>query len=178
MKKVYAGVEIEVLQGDITKQEDLVAIVNAANSGLRGGGGVDGAIHRAAGPQLKEESGALAPISAGDAVITGAYNLPNKYVIHCVGPVYRPDRPVADLLANCYRNALKLAERNKIESIGFPAISTGVYGYPMDEAAEVMFKTFQEVIPGLQSVKKIRVILFDKRAWEIHLNKWQGDVRL
>lgn len=173
MKNTYSGVEIEIVHGDITRQEDLTAIVNAANSGLRGGGGVDGAIHRAAGPELKEESGALAPIGAGDAVITGAYNLPNKYVIHCVGPVYKQDKQVEHLLANCYINALKLAEKYKVESIGFPAVSTGVYGYPMDEAAEVMFETILEMIPELQMVKKIRIVLFSESACEIHTEKFK-----
>lgn len=171
MKKIISGIEFEIVQGDITRQPELTAIVNAANSSLRGGGGVDGAIHQAAGPELKKESSLLAPIYAGDAVITKGYKLPNKYVIHCVGPVYGVDQPSDRLLADCYRKALFIAEEKMIGSIGFPAISTGVYGYPMSEAAEVTFKTLAELIPRLKWVKKIRIILFDKRAYQIHREK-------
>lgn len=163
-----SSVEIQVVQGDITRQEDLAVIVNAANSSLRGGGGVDGAIHRAAGPELKKESSALAPIGPGQAVITGAYRLPNQYVIHCVGPVYGVHKPEDELLASCYRNALRLAEKQQLDSIAFPAISTGVYGYPMQEAAQVMFKTIIEVIAELKHIKKIRIVLFDRPAYELH----------
>lgn len=165
---IISGVEIEIVEGDITRQPDLEVIVNAANSTLLGGGGVDGAIHRAAGPELKKASGALAPIGPGQAVITPAFKLPNQYVIHCVGPIYGVNKPEADLLANCYVNALKLAEENHIASIGFPAISTGVYGYPVAEAAEVVFKTFMRLIPGLKSVKRIRMVLFGKNAYDVH----------
>ena len=163
-----SSVEIQVVQGDITRQEDLAVIVNAANSSLRGGGGVDGAIHRAAGPELKKESSALAPIGPGQAVITGAYRLPNRFVIHCVGPVYGVHKPEEEFLASCYRNALYLAEKQQVDSIAFPAISTGVYGYPMREAAQVMFKTIIEVIPELKHIKKIRIVLFDRPAYELH----------
>ncbi|WP_276620786.1 macro domain-containing protein [Syntrophomonas wolfei] len=164
-----SSVEIQVVQGDITRQEDLAVIVNAANSSLRGGGGVDGAIHRAAGPELKKESSALAPIGPGQAVITGAYRLPNRFVIHCVGPVYGVHKPEEELLASCYRNALRLAEKKQVDSIAFPAISTGVYAYPMREAAQVMFKTIIEAIPALKHIKKIRIVLFDRPAYELHL---------
>ncbi|MEN6351557.1 MAG: macro domain-containing protein [Syntrophomonas sp.] len=164
-----SGVEIEVVEGDITRQADLAAIVNAANPSLRGGGGVDGAIHRAAGPELKKESSSLGPIKAGEAVITRAYRLPNKYVIHCVGPVYGLDKPADKLLANCYINALRIAEGKGIDSIGLPAISTGVYGYPMGEAAKVMIETLIDIAPQLKSVKKVRVVLFDKKAFQIHV---------
>ncbi len=165
---IISGIEIEIVEGDITRQPDLEAIVNAANSTLLGGGGVDGAIHRAAGPELKKASGALAPIGPGQAVITPAFKLPNQYVIHCVGPIYGVNKPEAELLANCYANALKLAEENNIASIGFPAISTGVYGYPLAEAAEVVFKTLIRLIPGLKSIKKIRMVLFGNKAYGIH----------
>ncbi|MFO7296348.1 MAG: macro domain-containing protein, partial [Clostridia bacterium] len=125
MEKVIHGVKIECVQGDITKQEGFDAIVNAANAQLMPGGGVAGAIHRAAGPGLAEECKPLAPIKPGQAVITGGHNLPNRYVIHCLGPVYGVDQPSDKLLADCYRNALKLAEQHGITSIAFPAISTG-----------------------------------------------------
>lgn len=166
---LLGDITIQVVEGDLTRQPDLDAIVNAANSSLRGGGGVDGAIHRAAGPELKKESADLAPIGPGEAVITAAYRLPNRHVIHCVGPVYGKDQPSAELLASCYHEALQLAEEKGLESIGFPAISTGVYGYPMHEAAEVMFSTLLEQAPRLKSLRLIRIVLFGSRAYDIHI---------
>ena len=121
------NVKIEVRLGDFANQPDITAIVNAANAQLRIGGGVAGAIHSAAGPALEEECRPYAPIKSGEAVITGAHKLPNKYVIHCLGPVYGVDHPESTLLANCYRNAFKLAEEHKITSLAFPAILTGTY---------------------------------------------------
>ncbi|MFS8501205.1 MAG: macro domain-containing protein [Caldicoprobacter sp.] len=168
MEKVIHGVKIECVQGDITKQEGFDAIVNAANAQLMPGGGVAGAIHRAAGPGLAEECKPLAPIKPGQAVITGGHNLPNRYVIHCLGPVYGVDQPSDKLLADCYRNALKLAEQHGITSIAFPAISTGIFGYPMEEAARVAFEAIFELIPSLKSVKVIRFVLWDREALEIH----------
>ncbi len=168
MKKMINGVTLEVVQGNIVKQEDFVAIVNAANAQLRTGGGVAGAIHRAAGPQLEEECRPLAPIKPGQCVITNAYNLPNRYVIHCLGPVYGVDEPSDELLANCYRRALEIAERNQIESIAFPAISTGFFGYPMEAAAKIAFKTILDFIPKLRYVKRIRFVLHDRKALDVH----------
>lgn len=168
MKKVISGVTLECVQGDISSQTDFDAVVNAANAQLRMGGGVAGAIHRAAGPGLEEECRPLAPIKPGEAVITGGHNLPNRYVIHCLGPVYRRDEPANELLANCYRNALNRAEEHKISSIAFPAISTGVFGYPVKEAAEIALKTIIERAPYLRAVKKIRFVLYGSHALEIH----------
>ena len=162
------GVEIELVQGDITNQPDITAIVNAANAQLRKGGGVAGAIHRAAGLGLEKEAIPLGPIEPGQAVITGGHNLPNRYVIHCLGPVYGVNRPEAELLANCYRNALKLTERYEIDSIAFPAISTGIFGYPLEEAAQVAMKTIAESIDDLKYLKKIRFVLYDKKTLEVH----------
>ncbi|MDH7578268.1 MAG: macro domain-containing protein [Bacillota bacterium] len=168
MEKTLMGVRVECVLGDITRQVGFDAVVNAANAQLRRGGGVAGAIHRAAGPGLEEECRPLAPIRPGTAVITGGHNLPNRYVIHCLGPVYGADRPSDQLLANCYRNALELADRHGITSVAFPAISTGAFGYPTQEAAEIAFKTIAEVIPSLKSVKLIRFVLWGEEALEIH----------
>ena len=162
------SVTIECSQGDITAQDDVTAIVNAANAELRSGGGVAGAIHRAAGPGLAEEARPLAPIRPGEAVMTGGHNLPNRYVIHALGPVYGQDRPEAELLAGCYRNALALAEENGIDSIAFPAISTGVFGYPVEEAAEVAIKTVVEEAQRLEHVRLIRFVLFAESDLEVH----------
>lgn len=168
MRDKLNGVTIEVIRGNIVNQTDFVAIVNAANAQLRIGGGVAGAIHRAAGPKLEEECLPLAPIKPGQCVITGAYNLPNQYVIHCLGPVYGVDEPSDELLANCYRKALEIAEQNNIESIAFPAISTGYFGYPMESAAKIAFDTILDSIPKLKSVKRIRFVLHDRRSLDIH----------
>ena len=144
------------------------AIVNAANAELRSGGGVAGAIHRGAGPGLEEEGRALAPIRPGQAVITGAHRLPNRYVIHCLGPVYGRDEPAEELLANCYANALRLTEQHGIQSMAFPAISTGIFGYPIKEAARVALKTVLEEAPRLSSVAQIRFVLFDEESQHLY----------
>lgn len=170
MKKEISGVTVECAQGDIVAQKDIKAVVNAANAQLRPGGGVAGAIHRAAGPELDQECRPLAPIKPGEAVITGGHNLPNEHVIHCLGPVFGKDKPEAELLANCYRNALLIAEENDIESLAFPALSTGAFGYPMEEAAEVAVKTISEMIPRLKSVKLIRFVLRGEKDLQIHEN--------
>ncbi len=154
------GVTIECLQGDISHQPDVDAIVNAANAELRMGGGVAGAIHRAAGPGLEEEGRDLAPIAPGQAVVTSGHDLPNRYVIHCLGPVYGRDEPSDELLAACYHGALHLAEQCNIRSIAFPAISTGVFGYPIEEATRVALTAVLEELPGLSSVRLIRFVLF------------------
>lgn len=163
-----SGVKIECVKGDITNQRGINAIVNAANAQLTRGGGVSGAIHRAAGSELEKECRRLAPIKTGEAVITPGYKLPNQYVIHCLGPRYGVDKPEAELLARCYRNALKLAEEYKLESVAFPAISTGVFGYPTEEAANVAFRTVLDVASGLKHVKKIRFVLYNDEDYEVH----------
>ena len=162
------GVVMESVQGDIASQPDMQAVVNAANAWLRPGGGVAGAIHRAAGPGLEQECRALAPIRPGEAVISGAHNLPNEYVIHCLGPVYGRDEPAAQLLADCYRNAVQIAEKNAITSIAFPSISTGIFGYPKPEAAQVAFKTLLDLIPGLKTLRHIRFVLFSAEDARLH----------
>lgn len=169
--KSFDQIQLEISQGNIVRQEDIQAIVNAANAELRIGGGVAGAIHRAAGSQLEEECRPLAPIRPGEAVITGAHQLPNEYVIHCLGPIYGLDHPEDRLLADCYRNALRLADREKINSIAFPAISTGAFGYPIEAAAEVALNAIVEVLPELQHVRIIRLILFSEDEYAVYENK-------
>ena len=166
--KTINGVKIECVAGNIVNQPDIDAVVNAANAELRIGGGVAGAIHRAAGPGLYDECRPLAPIRPGEAVITGAHNLPNKHVIHCLGPVYGVDEPSDELLAACYRNALRLAEQNNLTSVAFPAISTGAFGYPVEDAARVALKTIIDDTPNLSSVKLIRFVLFGEGDLELH----------
>ena len=168
MRRTTHGVTVECVGGDITSQEDVAAIVNAANAQLRSGGGVAGAIHRAAGPGLEREARQLAPISPGEAVITGGHNLPNRYVIHTLGPVYGQDRPEDELLAGCYRNSLALAEENELDSIAFPAISTGVFGYPVEEAARVALGTVVQEAQRLEHVRLIRFVLFGEKDLEVH----------
>jgi len=168
VKKTISGVTIECVKGDIASQADITAVVNAANAQLRMGGGVAGAIHRAAGPGLSEECRPLAPIEVGEAVITGGHNLPNRYVIHCLGPVYGTDKPENELLARCYRNALRLAEKHNIKSIAFPAISTGAFGYPVEEAASVAFSNVLKMTSELKYVKRIRFVLYSEKDLEIH----------
>lgn len=162
MEVQFSKVKIEIVQGDISQQPDMDAIVNAANAELRSGGGVAGAIHRAAGPELKEACRPLAPISPGEAVITPAFQLPNQWVIHCLGPVYGRDKPEDQLLASCYKNALELAENHQVKSIAFPAISTGIFGYPLAQAAKVILQTIQKAARELSSVQHIRIVLYDK----------------
>jgi O-acetyl-ADP-ribose deacetylase (regulator of RNase III) len=168
MRRELNGVTVEVVQGDISTQEDIAAVVNAANARLQTGGGVAGALHRAAGPGLAEECRPLAPIRPGEAVITGAHDLPNDYVIHALGPVYGQDRPEEELLASCYRNSLRLAGENGIASVAFPAISTGAFGYPLEDAAEVALRTVLEETERLESVRRVRFVLFSERDAEVH----------
>jgi len=167
-EKTINNVKIELMRGDIASQDGLDAVVNAANAQLKMGGGVAGAIHSGAGPSLEDETRSLAPISPGEAVITGGHNLPNDHIIHVLGPVYGQDKPEDKLLADCYKNALQVAEENNIESIGFPAISTGAFGYPMEDAATVAFQTIKNNITDLKTVKKIRFILYGERAMDVH----------
>jgi len=167
-KRTIGGVTIECVQGNIADQPGIDAVVNAANAALRPGAGVAGAIHRAAGPGLEQECRPLAPIHPGEAVITGAHKLPNRYVVHCLGPVYGHDRPSDVLLASCYRHALELAEGKAAASIAFPAISTGVFGYPMEAAARVAFTAVFEELPRLSSLKHIRFVLFGSSDHVLH----------
>lgn len=163
-----AGVTVALAEGDITNQPDIEAIVNAANAELMPGGGVAGAIHRAAGPGLAHECRPLASIRPGESVITGGHRLPNRWVIHCLGPVYGRDEPAEVLLADCYRGALALAERHRLASVAFPAISTGAFGYPLAEAAEVATRTVIEAAPDLREVRLVRFVLFSADVLAAH----------
>lgn len=168
MKLAVNDSVIELLHGDIT-QQDTDAIVNAANESLLGGGGVDGAIHRAAGPQLLAECRTLGGCATGDAKITRGYNLQARHVIHTVGPVYRDGQHgEPELLASAYRRSLELAVENGLDSIAFPAISTGVYGYPKADAARIAFKTIIEFLRFHHAPKLIRMVLYDPNALALH----------
>lgn len=152
--------QVECVQGDIARQAGMDAVVNAANAQLMPGAGVAGALHAAAGPGLAQECRSLAPIRPGQAVISSAHGLPNRHVIHCLGPVYGVDEPSDRLLADCFRNALAVADQAGLASIAFPAISTGVFGYPVPEAARVAFDAIAETAPKLVHVIHIRLVLF------------------
>ncbi|MDR2629973.1 MAG: O-acetyl-ADP-ribose deacetylase [Spirochaetaceae bacterium] len=169
--------EIEINQGDITKFA-VDVIVNAANSSLLGGGGVDGAIHRAAGSELLEECRRIAhtrreagtePCPAGDAVLTGAYKLPCKGVIHTVGPIwYGGGRGEADLLASSYRKSLLLAQETGFSTIAFPNISTGVYGYPKEEAARIALETIKKTLPHTPGIRRVIFVCFDEENYRLY----------
>jgi len=159
--------DLELLEGDITRQ-DTDAIVNAANSSLLGGGGVDGAIHRAAGPQLLAETRTLNGCQTGDAKITRGYNLKARYIIHAVGPIYVPDDPQAPLLlASAYRRSLEIGQEHGLRSIAFPAISTGAYGYPLEEAAVIALTTVSHFIAENIQFEQVRFVLFNQPILQV-----------
>jgi O-acetyl-ADP-ribose deacetylase (regulator of RNase III) len=160
---------IKIIVGDITKQQ-VDAVVNAANSSLAGGGGVDGAIHRAAGRELVEESRKLAPCETGEAKTTKGYKLPAKWVIHTVGPVYSqyPPAEAASLLETAYRNALREAVRVGAKTVAFPAISTGVYGYPKDDAADIAVRTVVEFLSHDPAIDEVRLVCFGEESAAAH----------
>jgi O-acetyl-ADP-ribose deacetylase (regulator of RNase III) len=147
-REVNGGVTVEIVEGDISSQDDIDAVVNAANAELTSGGGVAGAIHQAAGSGLAEESRPLSPIQPGEAVITGGHE--------------------HELLAQCYRNALSLAEEHDLKSVAFPSISTGAFGYPAEEAAEVALRAVLESAENLQSVRRIRFVLYGEENFEVY----------
>ncbi|MEW6658879.1 MAG: O-acetyl-ADP-ribose deacetylase [Thermodesulfobacteriota bacterium] len=156
---------LELVEGDITRQ-DTEAIVNAANTSLLGGGGVDGAIHRAGGPKILEECRRIGGCPTGEARITTGGNLPARYVIHTVGPVYRDGlHREPELLASCYRESLKLATAKGLKSVAFPSISTGAYGYPLAEAAKIALKTVKEYLAEHPEIERVRFVLFGQAAY-------------
>ncbi|MBI4644465.1 MAG: O-acetyl-ADP-ribose deacetylase [Deltaproteobacteria bacterium] len=156
---------LELVEGDITRQ-DTEAIVNAANSSLLGGGGVDGAIHRAGGPKILEECRQLGGCPTGEARITTGGNLQARYVIHTVGPIYRDGfHREPELLASCYRESLKLASAKGIKTVAFPSISTGAYGYPLADAARIALKTVKEYLAAHPEIERVRFVLFGKAAF-------------
>ena len=163
---------IETVLGDITKQTDVEAIVNAANNSLLGGGGVDGAIHRAAGRELLAECRTLNGCETGEAKITSAYKLPCKYIIHTVGPIYRGGNSgEPQFLENAYKNSMKVALQNKIRTIAFPSISTGIYSYPLEQAAEIAVKTVNDFyMEHPNEFDCIRFVLFDERTKQAYDN--------
>jgi O-acetyl-ADP-ribose deacetylase len=169
MKKESISDKIHVIEGDITRQQ-VDAIVNAANTRLLGGGGVDGAIHRAAGPELLVECRMLCGCSTGQAKITKGYKLPAKWVIHTVGPVWHGGAHDEDeLLARCYRNSLALASEKAIRTIAFPSISTGAYGFPMERAARIAVGEIIKFLDGNRSIERVVLVCFGREAFETHL---------
>ncbi len=171
-----AAARIQLIEGDIT-QQDAEAIVNAANSSLLGGGGVDGAIHRAGGPQILEESRRLGGCPTGEARLTSGGRLKARYVIHAVGPVYRDGRSgEPELLAKAYTSSLVLALQHGIRSLAFPAISAGVYGYPMCEAAQIALRTTWAYLRDHPEIELARFVLFGRQAYEVYQAIW-NDLR-
>ena len=161
---------IQLHRGDIT-QLNVDAIVNAANKSLLGGGGVDGAIHRAAGPELLNACRQLKGCETGDAKITKGYNLPAKYVIHTVGPVYNGGKyNEAEKLASCYRRSLEVALLNGVKSIAFPNISTGIYGYPKQEAAKIATQTVKDLLVTNSEIETVIFCVFDEENYSIYTN--------
>lgn len=163
MRFLVHGSQVELVEGDIVAQ-DVDALVNAANSSLLGGGGVDGAIHRAAGPELLAACRTLGGCPTGEARLTRGYNLKARFVIHAVGPVYRGHPRDAELLAAAHRSSLELARQHNLRSIAFPAISTGAYGYPFDEAGEVALETMRRYLGSHSEIALVRFVLWGEPA--------------
>jgi O-acetyl-ADP-ribose deacetylase (regulator of RNase III) len=164
--------EIQIVIGDIAEQPDMDAVVNSASSKLLSGSGVSAAIFRAAGVELANACGGIAPISVSDAVITPGFLLPNCYIVHCCGPQYKKDSDPQGKLASCYRNTLEIASQNKITALAIPAISTGAYGFPIEEATQICITTIKEESPAFGSLKLIRFVVRDEaiaKVYEHHL---------
>jgi O-acetyl-ADP-ribose deacetylase (regulator of RNase III) len=159
---------LSIIQGDITTQA-VDAIINAANTTLLGGGGVDGAIHRAAGPKLLEECRTLGGCATGDAKITKGYNLPAKFVIHTVGPVWRGGKNREDeLLASCYRRCFEIAREHGIKTIAFPSISTGAYGFPVERASKIALREIRSALVSNPELQQVIVVCFDAHTYQVY----------
>lgn len=159
---------MKIVQTDITILE-VDAVVNAANRSLLGGGGVDGAIHQAAGPELLEATKQLGGAKTGEAKLTKGFNLPADYIIHAVGPIYRDGMEnEAEYLASCYENSLRLADAHELETIAFSAISTGVYGYPLHKATKIAVETVNDVLGEMKTVKKVQFVVFSEKIKETY----------
>lgn len=167
MRRVNGDYSLEIKTGDITR-EDVDAVVNAANERLAPGGGVAGAIHRAAGPALWEACEPLGGCATGEAKITDGFELPARWIVHTVGPVYGRDDPAPELLASCYRRSLDLADDAGARSIAFPALSTGAFGYPLEDAAEVALATLLDTLPQQRHLREARLVLFSDSDREVH----------
>jgi len=168
METKVGRAKLELLQGDITEQ-NTDAIVNAANRSLLGGGGVDGAIHRAAGPGLLAECSTLGGCQTGEAKITKGYRLKARHVVHTVGPIYHSEKKRApELLASCYRRSLEVASQNNLRSVAFPSISTGAYGYPLEEGAPIALRTVIDYLENHPDIQLVRFVLFGKEAYEAY----------
>jgi O-acetyl-ADP-ribose deacetylase (regulator of RNase III) len=169
--------KMELVEGDITAQ-DTDAIVNAANPSLLGGGGVDGAIHRAAGPELLAECRTLGGCPTGEAKITKGYRLKARHVIHTVGPVYHREGPArsAELLTSAYRRSLEVASENNLRSVAFPSISTGAYGYPLEEAAPIALQTAIDYLETHTDIERVRFVLYGQRAYQVYKRALQNIV--
>jgi len=161
------GVTLALMRGNIVEVQ-VDAIVNAANSGLRGGGGVDGAIHRAGGPGIMEACRKIGGCPTGSAVATTAGRLPAKYVFHAVGPIYTGSPDDARLLASAYQSCLDLAEQHQVKSIAFPSLSTGIYGYPLELAAPIALRTIIEHIKRPTSLQQVVIVLFGEASFKVH----------
>ena len=161
------GVTLALLRGNIVEVQ-VDAIVNAANSGLRGGGGVDGAIHHAGGPSIMEECRKIGGCPTGSAVATTAGRLPAKYIFHAVGPIYSGSRDDERLLTSAYQSCLNLAEQYQVKSIAFPSLSTGIYGYPLELAAPIALRTIIEHIQKPTNLQQVLIVLFGESAYKVH----------
>ncbi|MBI5054946.1 MAG: O-acetyl-ADP-ribose deacetylase [Chloroflexi bacterium] len=166
--------KIQIVHADITQQK-VDAIVNAANSSLLGGGGVDGAIHRAAGSELLAECRSLGGCNTGDAKITRGYNLPAKHVIHTVGPIWRGGKNNEDeLLASCYRRSLEVATHNRVRTIAFPAISTGIYSFPIQRATRIAVRTVKDFLATDDSIEQVVFVCFSLNDYEVYEQELKG----
>lgn len=175
MKQTFDAGRIELVQGDITRL-DVDVIVNAANSSLLGGGGVDGAIHRRAGPELLDACRKLGGAAPGEAKITPGFGLPARYVIHAVGPIWHGGgRGEAELLASCYRRSLELARDHQLDSVAFPAISTGAYGYPLEEATEIAVETVREFLAENPLPGRVVFCCFSQYDFDVYRGVLGGD---